>query len=620
MPPYLERREFQVTGQTQGSPIIPKMPGSARRHRMSPERIRRIHRRRIRHRIYWAAGFMALLLAVFVGLFAMSAVKVKREVQSAAVVAGGLQSSLVSGGTKNATSRMSAFSRHIDAAYAETNGLLWELASAVPYYGSDVAVVRTAVTALENISSQAMPELNKALSGFSPKRISIANATISIPGLAEAAPHLLAASQVATQASNGLKNAPQPHIAQISHAMGAAKAELNSFATLVNNASLIAQLAPKMLNTDGAQAPRNYLVLSENNAELRPSGGLPGSWGLLTVSKGKLSLRPFVSDTSLPWLGQPVIPIAADELQLFSEKLGTIAQDVNFTPDFPRTGELARAMWNRQFHSQVDGVIAVDPVFLQNLLSVSGPATLPDGSVLDGTNTVRTLLHQVYFDKPVSAQDAWFSMAASAAFQRIFTGGSNPLQFVSALGKSVAGGHLQVWSARADEERLLASTAIAGALQTAGSKPQIGVYFSDQTQSKMDWYLKREVSAQPDGTAADGSRRYTVRVRITNTMKPGDVAGTPLYILGGLSGMKPGQINTAVYLYAPAHGRLVDWKLSDGSKLDALSTHDGLTVGLKKVILNPGQSFELGAHMESAPGVETDAALRQTPQIPGQTD
>lgn len=46
--------------------------------------------------------------------------------------------------------------------------------------------------------------------------------------------------------------------------------------------------------------------------------------------------------------------------------------------------------------SRWDGVIAIDPLFLQNMLAVTGGVTMPDGSVLDGTNTAQTLLNIVY--------------------------------------------------------------------------------------------------------------------------------------------------------------------------------------------------------------------------------
>lgn len=56
-------------------------------------------------------------------------------------------------------------------------------------------------------------------------------------------------------------------------------------------------------------------------------------------------------------------------------------------------------------NTQLDGVIMVDPVFLQELTKISGNVTIPDGTVLTGDNTAEFLLNKVYVDYPVSMQD-----------------------------------------------------------------------------------------------------------------------------------------------------------------------------------------------------------------------
>lgn len=42
-----------------------------------------------------------------------------------------------------------------------------------------------------------------------------------------------------------------------------------------------------------AEAPRTYLVLAQNNAELRATGGIPTAWATLTVDTGKISMSTF---------------------------------------------------------------------------------------------------------------------------------------------------------------------------------------------------------------------------------------------------------------------------------------------------------------------------------------
>lgn len=594
-------------------------PEHHHRRRMSPQHIMRIKRRRRRRRILIALGIILLVLAGIAAWFGVSAMKVKNEVQQAVSSATGMQDVMLSGDSAKLKSQMSEFAGHVDKAYAQTSSPLWAVAAHVPYYGADITAVRTAVTSMENISSQGMPALADALSKMDLNSISIADSTISIPGVDQAAESLQRADTVIANANQSLIGAPTPHLEQVATAMTTAKNYLNTLTTTVHNASVFAHLAPKMLATDGQT--RTYLILAQTNAEIRPTGGMPGSWGTMTITNGKVDMQQFVSENSMPWLDQPIVELTGDERALFTDKLGRVPQDVNFTPDFPRTGVIAQAMWNNTFHTKVDGVIAVDPLFLQNMLAVTGGVTLEDGTTIDGTNAAKFLLSDVYAKQAVADQDAYFSAAAASAFTHIMHQSGDPKAFMKAATKSITGGHILMWSANKDEQKLLEETAIAGDLNTEASQPEAGVYFSDVTQSKMDWYLKRKVTTEFQKVAANGANQYTVHIKITNMMTAEEVATTPQYVLGDqLEGIQNGQIKTALFVYAPAGGRLVDWKMSDGKGFDGVSVHDGLTMGAKTFLLSPGESMEVTCHVQSAPGVQAPLVLRQTPQIEGRTD
>lgn len=595
---------------------------ATRRHRrrMSPQHIRRIKRRRRIRRILIGVGIVLVILIGLGTWFGVSAMKAKDEVQQAVSTAQGMQDALRQGDVDAVSSQMDAFAEHTHAAYRETSSFLWSVAAKLPYVGTDITAVRTAVTAMENIASQAMPALKDAAGVLNLDNVSVANGTISIPGLTESTESLSKADTVIGDANRAVQAAPQAHIGMVADAMDTAKTYLDTMADSIHNMSVFAQVAPKMLAMDGQT--RTYLILAQTNAELRPSGGMPGSWGTMTVTNGAVVIQEFDSGAAeMGWFDQPVVDLTAEERSLFTDKLGRVPQDVNFTPDFPRTGQIAQAMWSAHTGVTVDGVIAIDPVFLQNMLAVTGGVTLPDGNVMDGTNTAQFLLSDVYAQQSVSDQDEYFNMAASAAFEHIMQNSNNPKAFMSALTDSITNGHLLMWSANEDEQTLLEDTVISGRLITDASEPQTGVYFSDVTQSKMDWYLKREVSTEYQKDAANGAKQYTVRIKLTNMATPEQVATLPQYVIGDLpEGVSAGQIKTATFVYAPAGGRLVDWTMSDGTEFDGITVHEGLTVGVKTITLNPGESYEIVCHVQSAPGVSTPMTLRQTPQVEGRTE
>lgn len=552
-------------------------------------------------------------------MFVCSVLKTKSELQQAVTSAKGLQDTIAQADDQQLDSKIGEFSDHMDKAYKQTSSFLWTAASHVPYAGDDVSAVRTTVASLEDISSQALPQLMKAAKNINLSNIHVENGTVTLPGLENSQEPLNIADKVIDEATRDIKAAKQPHIQQIANALVSAQDYCTKLNGTVHTLNTVTQLLPSMLGTDSHanDAPRNYLILAQTNAEARPSGGLPGSLGVITVQGGHLSLQPFVSDGEIPKASEPVVELTAEERMLFTDKLGTDIRDVNFTPDFPRAGEIVRAMWAKQYGVQVDGVIAIDPLFLQNMLTVTGGVTMPDGSVLDGETTAQTLPNTVYAKMTPEETDKYFADAAQAAFNHITQNADDPKAYIDALSQSVKQGHLLPWSAHEDERDLIAESEISGRLVTEGAKPQVGVYISDETQSKMDWYLHREVTTKFQKVATNGANQYTVHIKLKNLMTAEELATAPDYVTGGTDGTEPGDIRTALFLYAPANGRLVDWKFQNQNDYQGVTVHDGLTLAVGKATLKPGEEYEITLHVQSAPNTKEVLTVRQTPLIEG---
>ncbi len=592
------------------------------RRRMSAEHIRQIKRKRRRRKILIGVLVIIAVLAVFAGAFVWSALQAKNELQQAVSSAQGLQQTIVDSDKSKREEQVNTFSDHVSKAYKQTSSPLWQLASVVPYVGDDISAVRTMVAAMENISSQALPQLLQAADNIDLNNVHVENGTIEISGLeASQRPLQIADDTIdkATREVKTVKAVKTPHIAQVADVLKTAETYCEKLDSVVHSLNSIVQVLPSMLGTESHanDAPRNYLILAQTNAEARPSGGLTGSLGLVTVQGGHVSLQPFVSDSEIQNADEPVVDLTAEERLLFTDKFGKDIRDVNFTPDFPRTGEIVSAMWNRQYGVAVDGVIAIDPLFLQNMLAVTGGVAMPDGSTLDGANTAQTLLHDVYARMVPQETDEYFAVAAQAAFDHIMQNAGNFKSYVKALSTSVEQGHVMVWSAHEGEQNLIADSAISGKLITEGAKPQVGVYISDETESKMDWYLHREVTTEFQKVARNGANQYTVHIKLQNTMTAEEAASEAEYVTGGGNIVPKGQIKTALFIYAPANGRLVDWEFQNADDYKGVTLHNGLTVGVGDVTLQPGESYEITVHVQSAPDTDEPLTLRQTPLIEG---
>lgn len=597
------------------------------RRRMSAEHIARIKRKHRRRRILLVVCALLLALIAYAAYMGYSALKVKRGVEQAVQGASAVSSAIQSGNTQAAQSAIAQFSQGIDEAYRQTSQPAWAVPTFIPYYGTDVSVVRNVIEILNTISDQALPELSTSAANLNIDSISIKDSTISMPGLAESAEGLAHASTVLNDANVELNNLPTPHIAMLANALDQATAKFGSIANLVDVFSRIAQVAPNMLDL-GNSSPRTYLVIAQNNAEVRPTGGLPASWGTLSVRGGAISISDFVPETQLPLLDRPILEETTEEKGLFGEKLVTTPHDVNFTPDYPRAAQLAQAMWKNAKQQDTDGVIMIDPVLLQDLLKITGGMTTSAGTRLDGTNTVQYLLHDTYYENLTpDEQDRVFSSVAHDAFQHIVSSANGKSSaLLQAVMTSTSNGHLKIWSSHPDEQTHLSGSIIAGELETKPAEPTVGVYFSDGTQGKMDWYLDRMITTKKAKTLSSGAQNYSVHITMKNTLNESDVASLPRYVSGeGMSerseDVQVGEIWTMVYVYAPADGRLVDWKLSDGKSFDTITTHKGLTVGAKRVVLKPGETFTFDVTVQASfRAVGERLAIRQTPLMRNETE
>ncbi|MBI4084563.1 MAG: DUF4012 domain-containing protein [Candidatus Levybacteria bacterium] len=136
----------------------------------------------------------------------------------------------------------------------------------------------------------------------------------------------------------------------------------------------VADALPDLLGFDNEKI---YLVLFQNNMELRPGGGFIGSYGLLTVKNGKMLTFTIhdVYDADGKLKGHLEPPFA------IKRHLGAshwFLRDSNMSADFPTNAKKAAYFLNLETNERVDGVIGVDVSFAQTLLSVVGPISIPE--------------------------------------------------------------------------------------------------------------------------------------------------------------------------------------------------------------------------------------------------
>ncbi len=145
----------------------------------------------------------------------------------------------------------------------------------------------------------------------------------------------------------------------------------------------------------GSSTLRRYLVLFQNNSELRPTGGFIGSYALVDVMNGQLK------KVEIPPGGPYDLRAGFHERLNPPQPLRLVAsrwefQDANWWADFPTSARKLLWFYEKAGGPTVDGVIAINASLLPRLLSFSSPLELKQyGKTLDQGNALDELQRAV---------------------------------------------------------------------------------------------------------------------------------------------------------------------------------------------------------------------------------
>ncbi len=402
-----------------------------------------------------------------------------------------------------------------------------------------------------------------------------------------AAPELNHAEQAFRRARESVGAIPAARlVTPVRNAVQQLRDQLTRSGRLLGAAARTTALLPGMLGGDG---PRTYLVLFQNLAEVRATGGMPGAFVVIRADGGAITIADQGSASGMRAFARPVLPLDPADRQLYTDRLATYPADINLTPHFPTTARLAREMYRRRSGTTVDGVLATDPVALSYLLSALGPVPVPGGEALTATSAVPALLSRIYAaGMSPGEQDAYFAAAARAVFGAVLARPPGPLALATALSRAARERRLLVWSTRDDENRLLEETTLAGSMpERDGDRPLVGVFLNDGSGAKLGYYLTHRADLAVTPTCRpDGRRELTLRVRLGSTAPR---TGLPADVLGlGLAG-DPYTARTNVAVYSPAGGAVAGIRL-DGARSAFGSGRDRRrAVGIVTVDVPPGR-------------------------------
>lgn len=584
---------------------------AARRDR-SKSRHKRNRRRKIV--FIWTGAVLVLLVAgaAWVGIRALQA---KSELEAAVPLASTLRDAVVAQDSAAISRASSQLHAHASRAESLTSDPVWRIAEFVPGLGPNLGAMRSMTEVVSRLSSDAVGPLTRVATSISLSDFKPSNGSIDLSPIKAIEP---AVTQAAAALERSAKRVDEidvtQTISQIVEAKAKLKQQLDELLPSIGALEHAVRLAPLMLGSDG---PRNYLVLFQNPAELRASGGIAGAMALMTTDAGSIALTQQASSSDFPRYVNPVGEIPEDTEGLYGSIVGEYIQDTNLTPNFPLTAGLARQMWADRFGVEVDGVISMDPVSLGYLLDATGPIKLATGDELDSANAVDVLLNDVYKRYPLPAQqDAFFAAAAKAVFEKISSGDLEAEKLIDGLARSVDEHRLLIWNTREEEQNQLEGTALGG-VPLPQRSPGVGIYLNDGTGAKMDYYLDVSSSIGTASCRQDGRRYVTATVTLSNSA-PADAAELPTYITGGGEyGVTPGTIRTLISSYG-ASDFVNLGATQDGQIIRTHSaTEGGLPVTQVSVDLQPGESSTFSFGFLASADLNRDLSSEDVQITPG---
>lgn len=378
-------------------------------------------------------------------------------------------------------------------------------------------------------------------------------------------------------------------------------------------------LASLVFNLLAPTSPREYLVIFQNNDELRGTGGFAGTFLLVKFEKGTFKILdapgngPYALTDQIPKTNLPPQPLLAlNPYWAF--------QDTNWFPDVPTSAAFMIDFYNQARGFKPDGVIFITPQLVEDLLRVTGPLR-PDKYQVDITadNFVRATEQQVQFgyDKAANNPKQFLIDLVPTLLQKLSTlPGPSALQALAVALRDADQGALQFYSRDRDMQTAITNVNWDGALTTTDGD-YLAVIDSNIGGGKTDRVIEERVAANV--TVTPTGLQHEVRV----TRHHNGTANDPL----------TGATNTDyVRVYAPSIAQFVS--ISGATPSSDISFHepaadtklsDQLAAAEGQTLIDPQQGYRLthengkavfGAWSRIDPGKEQTLIFRYTTPVP----
>ncbi|WP_431796136.1 DUF4012 domain-containing protein [Microbacterium enclense] len=558
-------------------------------------------------------GGAAAVAGILGATLAAQAVEVRDDLLAARATLGDLPALVEAKDEAGLQAAANDVSARAARAAATVQSPLWERAAEVPVVGANIDAVSRVTRAVDILVRDALPPGMQLITDLDINKLALEGGGFDLAPFRQAQASIPVVAQAFTAAkaeTDGI---------QSDQLMDAVAAPVSEIRDVIDRTAptldVVNRYLPTLLGMAGGEGSKTYLIVFQNNAEIRATGGNPAASIIMKVDQGKFELLDQASSATFyeeGTAGEQFSDIPAETLALYPSTFARYSQDYTMTPNFPTTVQLFQDVWQRTNGERFDGVISIDPVVLSHMLAVAGPVDVA-GEQISSENAVQLLLSDSYERFPSGTDsDRFFSEVSRAVFGHLTAGKWDPAEMLDALTRSADEQRLFLSFTDEAAQGLATELGLDGELRADNTTAtQVGTYLNDYSVGKLEYHLAQSVAATCDAAA----RTITTTTTLTNSIPDGIRSNYTLGARNGNFGLPRTSMMLDVLFFAPPGGQVIatDPAQSEAGGFDRSGSQNGNAAVSRLAVVAQGETRTLSSTVQLPEGPLGPLQLRHTP-------
>lgn len=250
----------------------------------------------------------------------------------------------------------------------------------------------------------------------------------------------------------------------------------------------------------GHYQTQRYLLIFENNAELRATGGFIGSLALMDIDRGR------IKNIEIPGGGPYDLRAGFHENIISPEPLQLVnprweLQDSNWFPDFPTSAQKVIWFYNKSGGPTVDGVIALTPTLIEKLIALVGPIDMSEdyGIVITDKNFIRFAQTEAEkkYDETKTSKQFIADLTPKVLAKALQGDGGHYLEVLKVLSQALSDKNLLFYLTDENLEKKVLGYGWGGEFKEAPGD-YLAIIHSNISGGKTDMVMEEKVSHQAE--------------------------------------------------------------------------------------------------------------------------